>query len=150
MKSIGAKIALGYSLIIFINVAIAIFAIYYLNQLSSPIDQILEEKLNNVNASHSMIQSLVQQELVQYEMISGGFNTNLQLRYNVYKNELDNWHQRAIEGVSETMDVTALDGIMKNFRSYVTTSEAFSESVGARSLSTGRQIPFIQVKLHLW
>ena len=62
MKSIGAKIALGYFVVIFINVAIAIFTIYYLNRLSSPVDQVLEEKLNNVNASRSMIQSLVQQE----------------------------------------------------------------------------------------
>jgi len=123
MKSIGAKIALGYFVVIFINVAIAIFTIYFLNRLSSPIDQILEEKLNNVNASRSMIQSLVQQELVQYEMISNRFSTDLQVQHNTYKNEFLNWHQRAVEGVSETMDVTALDSIMKNFRAYIRISE---------------------------
>jgi nitrate/nitrite-specific signal transduction histidine kinase len=129
MKSLGAKIALGYFVIIFINVAIAIFAIYYLNRLSSPIDQILEEKLNNVNASRSMIQSLVQQELVQYEMISGTYNTDLQVQFTLYKNEFLNWHQRAVEGVSETMDVTALDSIMKDFQSYVHTSMILQEQL---------------------
>ncbi len=54
----------------------------------------LEEKLNNVNASRSMIQSLVQQELVQYEMISNRFSTDLQVQHNTYKNEFLNWHQR--------------------------------------------------------
>jgi PAS domain S-box-containing protein len=120
---------LGYFVIIFINVAIAIFAIYYLNRLSSPIDQILEEKLNNVNASRSMIQSLVQQELVQYEMISGTYNTDLQVQFTLYKNEFLNWHQRAVEGVSETMDVTALDSIMKDFQSYVHTSMILQEQL---------------------
>jgi len=129
MKSIGSKIALGYFVIIFINVAIAIFAIYYLNRLSSPIDQILEEKLNNVNASRSMIQSLVQQELIQYEMISTGYNNNLQVQFTLYKNEFLNWHQRAVEGVSETMDVTVLDSIMKDFQLYVMASEILQRKI---------------------
>jgi NtrC-family two-component system sensor histidine kinase KinB len=119
MRSISLKIALGYFVIIFINTAIAIFAIYYLNRLSSPIDQILEEKLNNVNASRSMIQSLIQMELVQYEIIRNTFDPELQVRFNIYQNEFLNWHQRAIEGVSETMNVSTLDSIMHQFRLYI-------------------------------
>jgi PAS domain S-box-containing protein len=119
MRSISLKIALGYFIIIFINTAIAIFAIYYLNRLSSPIDEILEEKLNNVNASRSMIQSLIQMELVQYEMIRNPYDPELQVRFNIYKNEFLNWHQRAVEGVSETMDVSTLDSIMYLYRLYL-------------------------------
>jgi signal transduction histidine kinase len=123
MKSITYKIAFGYFVIIFINVTVAIFAIYYLNRLSSPIEQSVEEKIKNVNAAESMVQSLVQLELVQYAMITGGYENGLQVEFHTYQNEFYNWHQRAIEGVSETMDIRTLDSILAHFNRYISYSE---------------------------
>ncbi len=123
MKSIGYKIAFGYFVIIFINVTVAIFAIYYLNRLSSPIEQSVEEKIKNVNAAESMVQSLVQLELVQYAMLTDGYKNGLKVEFHTYQNEFYNWHQRAIEGVSETMDIRTLDSILANFNRYITYSE---------------------------
>ncbi len=119
MKSISYKIAFGYFVIIFINVTVAIFAIYYLNRLSSPIEQSVEEKIKNVNAAESMVQSLVQLELVQYALIIDGFDSGLQVEFHTYQNEFYNWHQRAIEGVSETMDIRTLDSILITFNRYL-------------------------------
>jgi signal transduction histidine kinase len=123
MKSISYKIAFGYFVIIFINVTVAIFAIYYLNRLSSPIEQFVEEKVKNVNAAESMVQSLVQLELVQYALIIDGFDPGLQVEFHTYQNEFYNWHQRAIEGVSETMDIRTLDSILIAFNRYLGYSE---------------------------
>ena len=123
MKSISYKIAVGYFVIIFINVTITLFAIYYLNRLSSPIEQSIEEKIMNVNAAESMIQSLVQLELVQYAFLNNGFSPDLQVEFHTYKNEFLNWHQKAIEGVSETMDIQTLDSILTAFNTYVQHSE---------------------------
>jgi PAS domain S-box-containing protein len=129
MKSIGYKIAFGYFVIIFINVTVAIFAIYYLNRLSSPIEQSIEEKIKNVNAAESMVQSLVQLELVQYAMLTDGYQNGLQVEFHTYQNEFYNWHQRAIEGVSETMDIRTLDSILANFNRYVDYSEEIQTQV---------------------
>jgi PAS domain S-box-containing protein len=129
MKSITYKIAFGYFVIIFINVTVAIFAIYYLNRLSSPIEKSVEEKIKNVNAAESMVQSLVQLELVQYAMLKDGYNDGLQIEFHTYQNEFYNWHQRAIEGVSETMDVVTLDSILANFNRYITFSETIQNEL---------------------
>jgi hypothetical protein len=129
MKSISYKIAFGYFVIIFINVTITLFAIYYLNRLSSPIEQSVEEKIKNVNAAESMVQSLVQMELVQYEFLNDGFSPDLQVEFHTYKNEFLNWHQRAIEGVSETMDIQTLDSILTAFNIYVQHSEQIQDQL---------------------
>jgi len=131
MKSIGYKIAFGYFVIIFINVTVAIFAIYYLNRLSSPIEQSVEEKIKNVNAAESMVQSLVQLELVQYAMLTDGYKNGLQVEFHTYQNEFYNWHQRAIEGVSETMDIRTLDSILANFNRYIIYSEEIQTQLQA-------------------
>jgi PAS domain S-box-containing protein len=135
MKSITYKIAFGYFVIIFINVAVAIFAIYYLNRLSSPIEQSVEEKIKNVNAAESMIQSLVQLELVQYAIITDGFNTGLQVEFHTYQNEFYNWHQRAIEGVSETMDIITLDSILAKFNRYLIYSDEIQRQLQSGAIS---------------
>jgi len=124
MKSISYKIAFGYFVIIFINVTVTIFAIYYLNRLSSPIEASLEEKIKNVNAAESMVQNLVQLELVQYALITDGFSPDLLVEFHTYQNEFHNWHQRAIEGVSESMDIKVLDSILITFNRYLAYSEA--------------------------
>lgn len=129
MKSISYKIALGYVVIIFINFTISIFAIYYLNRLSSPLEESVEKQFQNVSASESMVQSLVQLELVQYELLNKGYNSGLLVEFHTYKNEFLNWHQRAVEGVSETMDVQVLDTILSQFTAYVSQSEMMQDQL---------------------
>ncbi|MEZ4748575.1 MAG: hypothetical protein R3C41_21100 [Calditrichia bacterium] len=48
-------------MIIAINIAIAMFSIYHINQLSSPVDRILQEKYQNVTAAENMALALEQQ-----------------------------------------------------------------------------------------
>ncbi len=47
MNSLSNKISLGYFIIIIINIFIAAFAVYHINQLSEPIVQILNENFSN-------------------------------------------------------------------------------------------------------
>ena len=101
------------------NTVIALFSFLYLNRLSSPIDRIIAEKVQNVNVSEYMIQSMLQLEIVQYDLIKDTHDQSLTVSFNLYKNEFYNWHQKAVEGVSETMDIVTLDSIMNLFRTYL-------------------------------
>jgi hypothetical protein len=48
---------------LFINLTITVFAIYYLNLVSNPLNQSVEQQIKNVTASETMVQGLVQMEL---------------------------------------------------------------------------------------
>ncbi|MEJ2050257.1 MAG: hypothetical protein P8Y60_10545, partial [Calditrichota bacterium] len=86
MKSLSYKIGLGYFVLICINISIALFAIYYIHRLGSPIDRVLREKYQNVSAAENMIQSLKQQELAQTEMLEVGPDSALVNNFHTYKN----------------------------------------------------------------
>lgn len=119
MRSISTKIVLGYMVIIFMITVIALFSFLFLNRLSSPIDRIIAEKVQNVNVAEYMIQNMLQLEIVQYDLIKNPNDQSLMVSFNLYKNEFYNWHQKAVEGVSETMDIVTLDSIMNLFRTYL-------------------------------
>jgi NtrC-family two-component system sensor histidine kinase KinB len=123
MKSLSTKIGLGYFIIICINVAIAVFAIYHINRLGSPINRILKEKYQNVSAAESMVQSLRQQEIIQEALVEDGFDSTLVINFNTYKNEFYNWHQRAIEGIALPSEPVILDSLMSLFRIYLNKSD---------------------------
>lgn len=118
MRSLSQKIGLGYFVVICINVAIAIVAIYNINDLSKPIDRILKEKYQNVSAAENMIQALSQQELVQLTMIEDGIDSSLVINFQTYKNEFLNWHQRAIEGIALPSEPDILDSLNQVFSLY--------------------------------
>ena len=138
MKSLSYKIGLGYFVLICINISIALFAVYYIHQLGSPIDRVLREKYQNVSAAENMIQSLKQQELAQTEMLKVGPDSTLINNFHTYKNEFLNWHQRAIEGIALPSEPDMLDSIMTNFRSYLLLSDSLQILIGQKtSLNNG-------------
>lgn len=139
MKSLSYKIGLGYFVLICINIAIAVFAIYHIHQLGSPIDRVLREKYQNVSAAENMIQSLKQQELTQNVMVKDGLDSTLINNFHTYKNEFLNWHQRAIEGIALPTEPDILDSIMFDFRQYLLLSDTLHIILRKGILLTGGQ-----------
>jgi two-component system, NtrC family, sensor histidine kinase KinB len=123
MRSLRSKIGLGYFVIIVINIMIAVFAVYHINQLSTPINEILKDKYQNLNAAENMSKAIQQQELVQFEMLESAFDSSLVISFNTYKNEFLNWHQRVIEGIALPAEPDILDSLRKSFQLYLTNSE---------------------------
>jgi NtrC-family two-component system sensor histidine kinase KinB len=124
MKSLSYKIGLGYFVLICINVAIAVFAIYHIVTLGSPVERVLQEKYQNVSAAQSMIQALNQQKLTQQAMLENRLDSTLLSDFHTYKNEFLNWHQKAIEGIALPSEPVLLDSIMKNFQDYLALSDS--------------------------
>ncbi|HEM48929.1 MAG TPA: HAMP domain-containing protein, partial [Caldithrix sp.] len=127
MRSLSQKIGLGYFVIILINVIIAVVAIYNINDLSKPIDQILKEKYQNVSAAENMIQALSQQELVNLSLIEDGVDSGLVINFQTYKNEFLNWHQRAIEGIALPSEPDILDSLIQIFSLYQIRSDSLKD-----------------------
>jgi len=123
MRSLRSKIGLGYFVIIVINIMIAVFAVYHIDQLSTPINEILKEKYQNLNAAENMSKALEQQELVQFELLETGYDSSLVISFNTYKNEFLNWHQRAIEGIALPAEPDLLDSLRASFQRYISRSE---------------------------
>ncbi len=124
MKSLSTKIGLGYFFIICINIAIAVFAIFHIHRLGSPVERVLKEKYQNVSAAENMAQALDQQFIVQQAMVDEGFDSSLVINFNTYKNEFYNWHQRAIAGIALPSEPLLLDSIMTDFHRYLHQSDS--------------------------
>jgi CHASE3 domain sensor protein len=124
MRSLRSKIGLGYFVIIVINIIIAVFAVYHINQLSTPINEILKDKYQNLNAAENMSQALQQQEMTQFEMIESAYDSSLVISFNTYKNEFLNWHQRAIEGIALPSEPDILDSLRETFQVYLLNSDS--------------------------
>ena len=133
MKSLSAKIGLGYGVIIGINVVIAALSMYYFNRLSSPISQLLKEKYQNVNAAEGMRQALYQQEFSLTAMLDDKSDTTLVNSFHTYKNEFYNWHQRAIEGIALPEEPLILDSISTLHSLYISRSVEFRKMLTAGS-----------------
>ncbi len=147
MKSLSYKIGLGYVVLIGINLAIAIFAIYHINRLGSPVERVLKEKYQNVSAAQSMSQALAQQELVQQAMLEDGFDSSLVNNFHTYKNEFYNWHQKAIEGIALPAEPIILDSIMLNFQAYLSVSDSLNLLL-QQSITSEIQRLFYSDKIH--
>jgi len=124
MRSLRSKIGLGYFVIIVINIMIAVFAVYHINQLSTPINEILKEKYQNLNAAENMSKALQQQEMVQFEMLESAYDSSLVISFHTYKNEFLNWHQRAIEGIALPVEPDILDSLRESFQVYLANSDS--------------------------
>jgi signal transduction histidine kinase len=133
MKSLSYKIGLGYFVVICINAAIAVFAVYHINRLSSPIDRILKEKYQNVSAAENMTQALLQQESTQFAMIEEKFDSSKVIIFHTCKNEFYNWHQRAVEGIALPVEPDILDSIMLVFQPYLSKSDSLHLMLGEKT-----------------
>ncbi len=131
MRSLSFKIGLGYFALICINVLIAIFAIYHINQLGSPIDQILRENYRNVNAPGKMVEALKKQELAQYAMLENGIDSARVVQFATFRNEFLNWHQRAIEAIALPTEPPLLDSIASSHSTYLQQSAQFQSLLKA-------------------
>lgn len=123
MNSISYKIGLGFFIMVCINIGMAVFAIYYIDQLSNPIDRILKERYENVGAAENMIQALKQQELANSAMVEEQYDSTLVNEFNTYKNEFFNWHQQAIAGVALPREPLLLDSIKRYYKKYIAKSQ---------------------------
>ncbi|MEJ2052748.1 MAG: ATP-binding protein [Calditrichaceae bacterium] len=124
MISLSQKIGLGYLVIIFINIVVAVVAIYNINNLSKPIGEILKEKYGNVSASENMLQALSQLELIHLSMIEDGIDSLQLANFQTYKNEFLNWHQQAIAGIALSSEPVILDSLYLAFNAYQSKSDS--------------------------
>lgn len=119
MRSLSYKIGLGYVVIIAINIAIAMFSIYHINQLGSPVDRILQEKYQNVTAAENMALALEQQNRAVVNFIETPGDSSLLNNFATYRNEFWNWHQRAIEGIALPGEPLILDSLRIVYGDYL-------------------------------
>jgi PAS domain S-box-containing protein len=133
MKSLSYKIGLGYFVLICINIAIAVFAIYHINRLGSPVERVLKEKYQNVSAAENMAQALMQQVSAQDAMVEDKFDSSQFNNFNTYKNEFYNWHQRAIEGIALPAEPLILDSINLIYQMYLSKSDTLLTKIRDRT-----------------
>ncbi len=129
MKSLRFKIAAGFVIIILINVAMVIFAVYQIQRLSRPIDRLLSEKYRNVTVAENMKLALAKQEAAQLAMIEEGFDSTFFYSFNTYKNEFFNGHQQAIEGIALPEEPEILDSLMFAFQRYLHWSDSLQKLI---------------------
>lgn len=143
MKPLRYKIWIGYFVIIAINIAIAVFAIYHIQRLGSPIERVLKEKYQNVSAAENMLLALEQQQYYLSEILRTPGDVDAASTFITYKNEFLNWHEKARQGVALPSEPGLLDSLLRVFYLYAAESDTLRARAGRgenyRNLDAYRQ-----------
>ncbi|KAA3610387.1 MAG: sensor histidine kinase [Calditrichaeota bacterium] len=129
MNSLSYKIGLGYFIIIILNISIAIFAVYHINQLSEPIDQILKENYRNIKSAEQMKEALTSQEMIQLTMVERGMDSSLVNNFRHHKTEFNNWHENAVNGISLPREPVILDSLKLLYSNYLQKSDSLQNFI---------------------
>ncbi|MBN2423545.1 MAG: HAMP domain-containing protein [Calditrichaceae bacterium] len=124
LRSLRTKIGLGYITLVLINIAVAVFAIYRIDQLSQPLDSLLKEKYQNVQTAENMLLAISKLDLLQFAMIEKGVDSESLTEFNAYKNEFLNLHQKAIRGIALPDEPVILDSVIIYFNAFIINSNS--------------------------
>jgi len=124
MNSLSSKIGLGYFVVIAINILIAVFAVYHINRISEPLDQILKENYRNINSAEQMRHAITAQEIAHLTMLENSIDSSLINNFNSFKNDFLNWHENAVNGISLPREPIILDSLKMLFAVYLLKSDS--------------------------
>jgi len=124
MKSLRYKIGSGYFVLIFIIVAISLYATYDFFRLRTLVTQLLEKNSPGVRAATSLIMSLAEQETSQISMITH-FDSLTLGRYRMQRDRFLQWYQMAYESSSQPQEFAILDSLIQIYKIYLASSDEY-------------------------
>jgi len=124
LKSLKAKIFIGYLLVAFILVIVTFWAITNFTSLSNAINNIMVENYRSIKASESMIESIERQDSAILVMINGpteeGRKTFRQNEQDFYK-----WLARAEDNITIKGEAEILAKISTQYSNYINRFDEF-------------------------
>ncbi len=124
LKSLKAKIFIGYLLVAFILVIVTFWAITNFTSLSDAINNIMVENYRSIKASESMIESIERQDSAILVMINGPTEEG---RKTFRENEQDfyKWLARAEDNITIDGEAQILGKISSKYSSYINRFDEF-------------------------
>ena len=129
MNSLSYKIALGYLIIIILNVSLAVYAIYHINNMNEPLDKILKENYRNITTAENMKLLITEQELTQLSMLESTLDSTNLNRFNNYRKNFTEWHQQAYRSISLPAELIILDSLKNEYDSYLSYSDTLQKLI---------------------
>ena len=127
MRSLSTKIEIGYLFFAVLIIAVAVFSIYHIKQLSQPLYTLLRGRYENVTAAEKMLSVLQTQEALQFRMVENGPDTSYMNLYNKEKKEFDFWRTNAEKHISLPQEPVLLDSITNLYNLYKEESQALQQ-----------------------
>ncbi|HGY56551.1 MAG TPA: HAMP domain-containing protein [Caldithrix abyssi] len=153
MPKLSTKIEIGYLFFAAIIVAVAVFSIYHIRQLSHPLYLLLRGRYENVTAAEKMLSNIRQQESEQFNMVEQGLDTASVRRFKKAGKEFVYWHNQARNSISLPEEPVLLDSIAELYSVYQEKSNVLQHRLEAgigykeRKAFHSRQIVPVVMKL---
>ncbi len=146
MSSLRTKIEIGYLFFGIIIIAVAIFSIYHINQLSQPLYTLLRGRYENVTAAEKMLNALQTQEALQFRMVENGLDTSFVRLYRKAESEFVFWRNQAVKSISLPQEPVFLDSIALLYNQYIKESNALqNELIKGTSYKKRKHFHTIQI-----
>ena len=117
MRSLGYKIGLGYFVLVCINAATSIIAIYNFSQLRDSVDLVFRETYESATAVANMVKILDEQENARYSMMID--NPEYYAFFNAGWGRFVDLCTRARGTTSSPPQAAILDSVMRTYESYL-------------------------------
>lgn len=132
MNSLSYKIGLGYFLIIILNISLAIFAIYHINSMREPLDNILKENFRNISAAENMKLSFTQQELTQLSMVESSIDSIHLAHFKNYEERFRGWFEQAYHSIALPAEVNILDSLKDEYATFLHNSDSLHSLISIK------------------
>ncbi len=118
VNSLAGKIFLGYFLIILILLLVVVWAITNFNQLSSAINNIMEENYRSIQASEQMIEAIERQDSAILLIIGGQGEDGIQA-FRRQEQEFLKWYSRAEDNITIPEEESILENLISSYTEYL-------------------------------
>lgn len=124
IKGLRGKIFLGFLLVIFILVIVALWATYNFNNLSDAINNIMVENYQSIKATESMVEAIERQDSAILMIING---QSAEGRKTFRTNEQDfyKWLARAEDNITIEGEADIIQRISKDYATFINTFDEF-------------------------
>ncbi len=139
-RSLQSKIAAGYVVILVLLIAIAIWSLTIIVQMSDGMNQLLLQNYNSVIASENMVETLERQNSAQFLMFStrADFLDAQVAKFEKDKEIFFKWFQQSSDNMTHPREKAILDSLRDSYREYLKGHDDLVRLIRARDLRNAR------------
>ena len=117
-KSLAGKIFIGFILLVIILLVITFWSIRNFNQLSTSIDNIMEENYRSIQATENMIESIERQDSAVLMLLSGQEDTAIE-SFRSQEQEFFKWFARAEDNITIEEETAIISNLNEIYMQYL-------------------------------
>ncbi len=125
-KTLRAKVWMGFTVLVIINVIVSVWSIYNFNQLTQAVSTMARQNYQNIVATQNMVVTLERDNSAQLEMLNGHVDSGYR-KFQDNKSDFFAWYQQAVTSNASPRGAQILEQIKNSYENYSQATSIFRE-----------------------